>query len=103
MKKACPSDCRQERAEVRETKGRQLAGNPAKRHKAGLVGPAVLVVELVRPILFRSSAQNVENWWIVARASGLSTHDSGFSDAVERSQISICRGFTGRSEDRRVG
>ena len=64
-----------------------------RRHKAGLVGPAVLVVELVRPILFRSSTQDVENWF-VARSSGFSTHDSGFSDAVERSQISICRGFT---------
>jgi len=56
--------------------------------------PGCSVVELVRPILFRSSTQNVENWWIVVRVSGLSTHDSGFSAAVEKSQISICRGFT---------
>jgi hypothetical protein len=31
-----------------------------ERHKAGLVGPAVLVVELVRAALFRSPTQNVE-------------------------------------------
>jgi len=56
MKKACPGDCRQKGGEPGD-EGTATGGNPPKRHKAGLVGPAVLVVELVRSILFRSSTR----------------------------------------------
>jgi hypothetical protein len=51
-------------AAIGHLQGPALKEKPSpKRHKAGLVGPAVLVVELVRAVLFRPPTQNV---WKIA-------------------------------------